>query len=283
MEHTMDTAPQIGLVLDEHAAIAEVKELLRKIKQSKDDAKQYEIEIGRHLKILKTTKPKGTRWSDYVRIHFGLRQSRADQLIRVAEGRTTVAKERQDTASRVKKHSQKKSALANADVEKKPSGVAIKVPEGYSSLGEAIRAAVEMERNGVPAIEVAKQLKLAIRTYQIGRDLVLLSDLPDLSESDTECVQNALRYFNEQRRIPRDEDIKAIATKVWGNKGNRFKAEARAEAFCNSVSFVLTICNATSEMAIPHLDNVRRDETAANVNEAINSLQKLHRRILRKD
>src|SRR5262249_33802765 len=50
---------------------------------------------GLALKQLKELKPKGARWPAYVREHFDLSKERADELIRIAEGRTTVKKTRE--------------------------------------------------------------------------------------------------------------------------------------------------------------------------------------------
>jgi hypothetical protein len=50
-----------------------------------------QIEAGKALAKLKAEKPEGKEWGAYVKEHFGLGKSRANELIRIAAGKTTVA------------------------------------------------------------------------------------------------------------------------------------------------------------------------------------------------
>jgi hypothetical protein len=64
---------------------------------------------------LKKRKPSGTPWPEYVRETFGIGRERADQLIRIADGRTTVEKVRADGATRAARNIAKlKSGVTNA-------------------------------------------------------------------------------------------------------------------------------------------------------------------------
>ncbi len=84
------------------------KELISKIKKrvalaltSERQAIEHWVHAGTMLIELKSRKPKGP-WGDYVRKHFDLGQSRADELIRIAKGQTTVAEVRSNKAERMR-------------------------------------------------------------------------------------------------------------------------------------------------------------------------------------
>jgi hypothetical protein len=87
--------------------IAEViratKVLQAKAEQATDKAEQYYITVGRNLEELKERKPKGTLWPAFVKKHFGYSQPRADELIRIADGRTTLDESRAGKRERVRK------------------------------------------------------------------------------------------------------------------------------------------------------------------------------------
>src|SRR5262249_19002000 len=156
------------------------------------------------------------------------------------------------------------------------------VPSGYSSLSDAVRAGIKLERAGAGAENVHKQIGLAHQTYRSARDIVLLSERDDLSIRDADTVRRALRQFDETRRIKDSaESIKPIALKVWGRKGHRYKSDKkRLEAFLNSISFVVTICTAIAEIEIPNLDKQRGSEVTVQLQEAIAALNVLLARIL---
>jgi hypothetical protein len=86
-----------------------VRVLLEKAAHAADKAEQFYVSAGLRLKQLKETHAtiKGQRgwkpWAEYVRATFDLGQPRADELIRIADGRTTVAETRGKTAERMKK------------------------------------------------------------------------------------------------------------------------------------------------------------------------------------
>jgi hypothetical protein len=78
-------------------------------------------------------------WPQYVRKPFDLGRSRADELIQIADGRTTVAETRAATAQRVQKHA--KSPLANGGsvvvaTKPKPTSVTESINDRVGELGE---------------------------------------------------------------------------------------------------------------------------------------------------
>jgi hypothetical protein len=97
-----------------------IKAHLEKAKQAEERSEQHYISAGLHLAELKdrykrdVKASKFEKWDGYIRKTFGLGRSRADELIRIASGKATVAETRANTAKRVQKHSSmKKSPLAN--------------------------------------------------------------------------------------------------------------------------------------------------------------------------
>jgi hypothetical protein len=78
---------------------------------------------GELLLKIKQERPKGS-WDQYVKMHFGIGQQWADQLISIFEGKTTRAEVREKTKKAVKRHRSKvaaKSPLRNGDFSSKPS------------------------------------------------------------------------------------------------------------------------------------------------------------------
>jgi hypothetical protein len=77
-----------------------IKALIAKGDKAADKAEQYYIAAGRHLSTLKAHKPDDTTWEAYVKEHCGLSRQRADELIRIGEGQTSVAEVREKTKQR---------------------------------------------------------------------------------------------------------------------------------------------------------------------------------------
>jgi hypothetical protein len=108
--------------------IKTVKALHFKVKQSADKTEQLETTLGLTLKEAKDKKPKGITWPDFVKEHFDFGRSRADQLIQIGEGRTTVEEVRTTTAERVQKSTTKSpiaiggSLRISADAPKEDQG-----------------------------------------------------------------------------------------------------------------------------------------------------------------
>lgn len=80
--------------------VRNIKSHLAKAANAVEKAEQHQIAAGLYLKQLKTKKPPGEPWYEYVERVFNLSQERADQLIRIADGKTTYAKERESQKKR---------------------------------------------------------------------------------------------------------------------------------------------------------------------------------------
>jgi hypothetical protein len=84
--------------------LRKIEEHDRKIEEQEKKRDEREVEVGTALKALKAQKPTGIKWEQYLEeCGIEIHRSRADQLIRIAEGRTTVEEERADTAERTAK------------------------------------------------------------------------------------------------------------------------------------------------------------------------------------
>lgn len=99
--------------------IALIKDDLKKAAR----AESYYYTAGVRLKELKSRKPAHTTWPEYVKKHFGMSQSRADELIRIADGKITEDQVKTRKAESMRKSraktngSGKKSAPRGADRE----------------------------------------------------------------------------------------------------------------------------------------------------------------------
>jgi hypothetical protein len=84
-----------------------IKELVAKGDAACDGAEKCFKQAGAYLKELKQCKPTHLTWELFVRDTCDLGRSRADELIALAEGRTTLGKVRAATATRAKRHRQR--------------------------------------------------------------------------------------------------------------------------------------------------------------------------------
>jgi hypothetical protein len=98
---------------------ARIKDCVQKGEHATDEAEEHFKTAGRYLQALKERKPRGVPWSDFVKDTCGLKQSRADELIRIADGRTTQHKVRAGNKSRMRKARQR-SASRDADKVSEP-------------------------------------------------------------------------------------------------------------------------------------------------------------------
>lgn len=83
--------------------VAELVEHLKMAGRAQDMADEHWQTAGRLLARLKRCKPKQCSWESYVREKANLSRERADELIRIAEGRTTVEGVREGKRERVRK------------------------------------------------------------------------------------------------------------------------------------------------------------------------------------
>jgi hypothetical protein len=191
----------------------------------------------------------------------------------------------------------RKSVVANAtpakrigkdgktySAKKSTPGLKFIVPAGYEKFSEAIFAAVESERNGKNKSDIAKDLNISTGSYMVARDIVLLARVPDLSSNDHKIVNGVLAHLDRDLQIAgAREKIAPIARKVWGPKGNRFKANPLTEHFLGSISLLLTMCTTAAELPIPHLNALEKQTAIAELKEAERTIVGVRNRLYRGD
>ena len=97
--------PQIAV----SSLVKTIKAHLEKAKQAQDRSEQHYISAGLHLAELKDRYKRDVKasktqtWEQFVRDTFGLGRSRADELIRIADGRATLDDTRAAKAASVAK------------------------------------------------------------------------------------------------------------------------------------------------------------------------------------
>jgi len=173
-----------------------------------------------------------------------------------------------------------KIARARKPSERVGTGPCLAIPAGHASLSAAARAGTELERAGKPLAEVLKASGLTYTSYRMVRDIVLLEQ-KDLPDRDKKIVQDALHELDTTRRVSKPaKTVRPIALKVWGLKGHRYKTDkTRIEAVSNSISFAVTSCTALAVIEIPSLGAKQRSELLDTLDEAIESLWEVKRRI----
>lgn len=91
-----------------------IKALINKGDHATDKAEQYYKAAGTHLKTLKEHKPDDVTWEKFVKIKCGLAQTRADELIRITDGKTTLERVRANKAESMRRLRAKQQAPRGA-------------------------------------------------------------------------------------------------------------------------------------------------------------------------
>jgi hypothetical protein len=188
------------------------------------------------------------------------------------------------------RRARKRSTAANAAVEKRVGkdgkkrrlpGPQLVLPDGYATITDAVKAGIELEKFGAPQLEASKKSGLNNKSYNIIRDVVLLSERTDLSKQDVSIVKTALHMLNETHQVaPAAKLIGPVVLKVWGRKGRRFKTDIkRRAAFLEAISLLVTLGAATADMTIPTLNEQDRKFVAEELSGVITALHSLQRRI----
>jgi hypothetical protein len=88
--------------------VHDANQLHSQIEASTARAEELSVQLGLVLKEAKERKPKKVTWPVFVKEHFDFSRERADELIRIAKGNTTVTKVRANTAARMQKRRARK-------------------------------------------------------------------------------------------------------------------------------------------------------------------------------
>ena len=87
--------------MNETQLVRTIKTHIAKGDKAVEKSEQHYIAAGQHLKTLKAQIPQGIKWDQYLEgLGIGIGRSRANELIRIADGCTTVEQVRADSAKR---------------------------------------------------------------------------------------------------------------------------------------------------------------------------------------
>jgi hypothetical protein len=92
---------------------------------AKSQSDEHYLKAGRYLaeaKKLLHDGGSGVTWPNWLSWHFTVGKGRADELIRMSEGKTTPQEARQSTAARVAKHREAKKSSAVTVTTNAPGG-----------------------------------------------------------------------------------------------------------------------------------------------------------------
>lgn len=83
--------------------IRTAKAFQEKAEHAAEKAEQFYVSFGLTLAELKDRKPEGTPWPAFVKKYFDIGRSRADELIQIAHGKTTVENVREGKRERMRR------------------------------------------------------------------------------------------------------------------------------------------------------------------------------------
>lgn len=160
-----------------------------------------------------------------------------------------------------------------------PRGARITPPNNLT-VEQWVRKGLELEEDGASADDAAEQIKLGIQSYRKIKDVVLLSDMTDLSRAEKTIVDDTLNYINTERQVNIPNEVKNIVLRVYGNKRRTKDAKnalSRTEQFLAGVDVIYHIC--TQEREIPQLDSDQVNFVSDNLKEAVGGLNRLIKKV----
>lgn len=161
----------------------------------------------------------------------------------------------------------------------------IAVPDG-ADLIDLCHRGIEIENNGGTSESAAAKLGLAIQSYRISRQIVMLADRPELSVADAATANEALNVLRTTLQYSKAWELaEPIATKVWGAATSGLKlttlAERRLEQFERTFGIVMQSCLTTDEIDLPYLSAEQIRSAVREINRARRALAAFSTRIER--
>lgn len=189
-----------AIVVGMKLSIAQLSSTIRALVAKGDDAtgkaEWHYRAAGAHLRTLKEQMPVGTTWERFVKAKCKLSRERADELIRIADGRTTLEKVRADTAKRMQEHRAKRVSRDTGS----RSPLTTEHAQAMTARADAERA--EAEASKARAEAVAKMFGPSIKAIPVGARELLIKALGSLaSESAAERASAALIVENARARL----------------------------------------------------------------------------------
>jgi hypothetical protein len=136
--------------------IRTAKELYAKAEQAEGKAEQYYISLGLTLAELKEKKPKGITWPVFVRKSFPFGKARADELIRIGSGATTLAAVR----------AERRRSVANAHA-KLTTSSSQREPARNTAAGSAAHVLKQLRKH----VDIDEDVPLNQQVNKITREL----------------------------------------------------------------------------------------------------------------
>ena len=161
--------------------ISTAKALQQKAEHAAEKAEQFYKSLGLTLKELKERKPKGITWPAFVAKHFTIGKTRADELIRIASGTTTVeatkeaARQRQ-AKSRTGRDVTSIPARATQPSSRSPVPIAAKAPADFPVTVERWTDGTFLIHDGK---RIAKMRREMIRRKDADGSIVISHRPPD--------------------------------------------------------------------------------------------------------
>ena len=164
--------------------------------------------------------------------------------------------------------------------DKKTSGGRITVPDGKTPE-IMCREGMAAEEAGLSSEEAAKEIGVAVAIFRKMKDIILLADRPDLSDSERCCVVDVLADMNAWRQVgPNHVKVSSIADSVWGTgeKGGATRAQIEARrlaVFDRASGAIVDACMLADTIEIPRLGGEETTKVCVELTGAKREIGKL--------
>lgn len=159
-------------------------------------------------------------------------------------------------------------------------GGRVKVPDNIS-LVAYVNVGIQKEPEFNGDIEAAAEcIGVGSATYRKIRQIILLSQHPDLSNSDSALVQSIIDKINKSRNIrPYYRKVKPLIDKIWGPSRNKKLTgknhSKRVEVYLNSIFLLGISAQRLADMERPYMSVEDTDKSISELSEAGTIIRKL--------
>lgn len=265
------------------------------------------IEMGKKLEQMKPTLDR-KELGKKVYVEFGMKDSSIDKLIKIAQHPILSNPEYVDRLppswailyelkflpdeflldklkgdlSRITKYQvwEWRGVKAKGSGDPKSTGGHVRVPDNIS-LVAYVNVGIQKEPEFDGDIEAAaKCLGIGSATYRQVRQIILLSQHPDLSNSDSDLVQSIIDKINKTRNVrPYYRKVKPLIEKIWGASRNKVLTgknhSKRVEAYLNSVFLLGISAQRLADLERPYMSVEDTDKIIGELSEAGTIIRKL--------
>jgi DUF3102 family protein len=160
-------------------------------------------------------------------------------------------------------------------------GPTLSIPNGKTAEQFTRDAMAMQAAENLSAEQVAKRIGIRALAYRQLRCLVMLRDRTDLRQRDAELVFRVLTEVNETNRITKPfETVRPLVDLIFGARQTFVSAEARRlNAFEDSFSALMHVCNCAALMEVPYLSVERTWKAVQELRTAEKALRELKRKL----